>query len=229
MNRDKQPVSACNMSVAQQEYVAREIRRHRQVTICRVMLLVLLLALWELAADMHWIDSFIFSSPTMIAKCLVTMTRDGSLFLHTGVTLLETLISFALCTVFGLACALLLWSSKSVAQVLEPFLVLLNSLPVFLSPLFQSTDGRAWITSRLNKAIPAAWAATAARQENKRCSNAASVTRNTLTEKRVRKKLDFPVRYRLPWRWNSDSYTSAYPSITLYMTSRMRIMHLSAG
>ena len=44
MNRDKQPVSACNMSVAQQEYVAREIRRHRQVTICRVMLLVLLLA-----------------------------------------------------------------------------------------------------------------------------------------------------------------------------------------
>ena len=37
MNRDKQPVSACNMSVAQQEYVAREIRRHRQVTICRVM------------------------------------------------------------------------------------------------------------------------------------------------------------------------------------------------
>ena len=129
MNRDKQPVSACNMSVAQQEYVAREIRRHRQVTICRVMLLVLLLALWELAADMHWIDSFIFSSPVMIAKCLVSMAKDGSLFLHTGVTLMETLISFAVCTVFGLACALLLWSSKSVAQILEPFLVLLNSLP----------------------------------------------------------------------------------------------------
>ena len=119
----------CEMSVAQQAFVEGELRRHRQVTICRIMLLVLLLALWELAADMHWIDSFIFSSPTMIAKCLVTMTRDGSLFLHTGVTLLETLISFALCTVFGLACALLLWSSKSVAQVLEPFLVLLNSLP----------------------------------------------------------------------------------------------------
>lgn len=120
---------ACEMSVAQQAFVDREIRRHRQVTICRLMLLVLLLALWELAADMHWIDSFIFSSPTMIAKCLFNMTKDGSLFLHTGVTLLETLISFAVCTFFGLACALLLWSSKSVAQILEPFLVLLNSLP----------------------------------------------------------------------------------------------------
>ncbi len=119
----------CEMSVAQQAFVEGELRRHRQVTICRIMLLVLLLALWELAADMHWIDSFIFSSPTMIAKCLFNMTKDGSLFLHTGVTLLETLISFAVCTFFGLACALLLWSSKSVAQVLEPFLVLLNSLP----------------------------------------------------------------------------------------------------
>ena len=69
------------------------------------MLLVLLLALWELAADMHWIDSFIFSSPVMIAKCLVSMAKDGSLFLHTGVTLMETLISFAVCTIFGLACA----------------------------------------------------------------------------------------------------------------------------
>ena len=52
----------CEMSVAQQAFVEGELRRHRQVTICRIMLLVLLLALWELAADMHWIDSFIFSS-----------------------------------------------------------------------------------------------------------------------------------------------------------------------
>lgn len=126
---EKKGCSTCEMSVAQQEYVAHELRRHRQVVICRVMLLVLLLALWELAADMNWIDSFIFSSPTMIGRCIVSMVKDGSLFLHTGVTLLETLISFGVCTVFGLACAVLLWSSKSVAQVLEPFLVLLNSLP----------------------------------------------------------------------------------------------------
>lgn len=129
MSKDQQQMEACGMSLAQQEYVAREMQRHRQVTICRVMVLVLILALWELAANLHWIDSFIFSSPTMIGRCLVSMAGDGSLFLHTGVTLLETLISFALCTVLGLACALLLWSSKSVAQVLEPFLVLLNSLP----------------------------------------------------------------------------------------------------
>ena len=44
---------AISPSPAQQAFVEQEIRRRRQVTICRVMLLVLLLALWELASSRH--------------------------------------------------------------------------------------------------------------------------------------------------------------------------------
>lgn len=150
--QDGRGCNACEMSVAQQAFMDREIRRRRQVVICRIMLLVLLLALWELAADMHWIDSFIFSSPTMITRCLISMAKDGSLFLHTGITLFETLVSFLACTVFGLACALLLWSSKSAAQILEPFLVLLNSLPKSaLAPLLI-----VWLGSNMKTIIVAA-------------------------------------------------------------------------
>ena len=116
-------------SLAQQEFIAKEIRHRRQVVIVRFMLLVLLLALWELAADFGWINSFIFSSPSMIAKCLLGMAADGSLFLHTGVTLLETVVSFALGVAVGLAVALMLWCSRSLSEILEPFLVMLNSLP----------------------------------------------------------------------------------------------------
>ena len=116
-------------SLAQQEFIAKEIRHRRQVVIVRFMLLVLLLALWELAADFGWINSFIFSSPSMIAKCLLGMAADGSLFLHTGVTLLETVVSFALVVAVGLAVALMLWCSRSLSEILEPFLVMLNSLP----------------------------------------------------------------------------------------------------
>ena len=116
-------------SLAQQEFIAKEIRHRRQVVIVRFMLLVLLLALWELAADFGWINSFIFSSPSMIAKCLLGMAADGSLFLHTGVTLLETVVSFALVVAGGLAVALMLWCSRSLSEILEPFLVMLNSLP----------------------------------------------------------------------------------------------------
>ena len=65
----------------------------------------------------------------MIAKCLLGMAADGSLFLHTGVTLLETVVSFALVVAVGLAVALMLWCSRSLSEILEPFLVMLNSLP----------------------------------------------------------------------------------------------------
>ena len=143
---------ATSPSPAQQAFVEQEIRRRRQVTICRVMLLVLLLALWELASSRHWIDSFIFSSPSLIVKCLWDMAADGSLFLHSGVTLLETLASFGICTAASLACALALWSSKSLAQILEPFLVLLNSLPKSaLAPLLI-----VWLGNNMRTIITAA-------------------------------------------------------------------------
>ena len=143
---------AISPSPAQQAFVEQEIRRRRQVTICRVMLLVLLLALWELASSRHWIASFIFSSPSLIVKCLWDMAADGSLFLHSGVTLLETLASFGICTAASLACALALWSSKSLAQILEPFLVLLNSLPKSaLAPLLI-----VWLGNNMRTIITAA-------------------------------------------------------------------------
>lgn len=143
---------AISPSPAQQAFVEQEIRRRRQVTICRIMLLVLLLALWELASSRHWIDSFIFSSPSLIVKCLWDMAADGSLFLHSGVTLLETLASFGICTAASLACALALWSSKSLAQILEPFLVLLNSLPKSaLAPLLI-----VWLGNNMRTIITAA-------------------------------------------------------------------------
>lgn len=139
-------------SLAQQAFVAKEIRHRRQVVIIRFMLLVLLLALWELAADFGWIDSFIFSSPTMIARCLTDMAGDGSLFLHAGVTLLETIISFVLVVVIGLAAALALWFSRSLAEILEPFLVMLNSLPKSaLAPLLI-----VWLGNHMNTIVVAA-------------------------------------------------------------------------
>ena len=148
-------------SPAQQAFLIRETRRRRQVVICRAMLLVLLLALWELASSMNWIDGFIFSSPTLIARCLWEMGADGSLFWHTGVTLLETLASFAICTILSLACALALWSSKSAAQILEPFLVLLNSLPKSaLAPLlivWLGNNMRTIITAAVSVSFTVIW------------------------------------------------------------------------
>ena len=56
-------------SQSQEEFLSRELLHRRRVKITRVMLTVLLLALWELSASMDWIDSFIFSSPSRIFLC----------------------------------------------------------------------------------------------------------------------------------------------------------------
>lgn len=116
-------------TLAQQEFIKKEMLHRRNVRVCRFMLLVLLLFLWELCARLGIINDFIFSSPTRITVCFADMVKDGSIFLHIGVTVMETLVSFALVISLGLIISVLLWSSRSVTEILEPYLVMLNSLP----------------------------------------------------------------------------------------------------
>lgn len=116
-------------SLAQQEFIEKEKLHRRNVKILRLMLLILLLSLWELCARLGFINDFIFSSPARVTMCFIDMVKDHSIFVHTGVTIMETLISFVLVVGLGLLISILLWSSRSISEVLEPYLVMLNSLP----------------------------------------------------------------------------------------------------
>ena len=60
-------------------------------------------------------------------SCFVSMTADGSIFVHMGVTLFETLVSFVLVVLLGLSGAMLLWASRTVSDLLEPYLVMLST------------------------------------------------------------------------------------------------------
>ncbi len=51
------------------------------------------------------------------------------MFTHISVTLMETLLSFALVVISGIGTAVLLWICPRLSKVLEPYLVTLNSLP----------------------------------------------------------------------------------------------------
>ena len=57
------------------------------------------------------------------------MMKDGTLWLHLGITLGETLVSFTVVTILGLLTAILLWLFPTLSEILEPYLVMLNSLP----------------------------------------------------------------------------------------------------
>lgn len=114
---------------SQQSYILAHRRHHHKVAFYRLLILLLFLALWEYATRAGYIDIFFFSSPSAVIKYLYQMILDSSFFRHTGITLLETVVSFLLVTVFGLLTAMLLWYQKSLSEILEPYLVVLNSLP----------------------------------------------------------------------------------------------------
>ena len=61
--------------------------------------------------------------------CFAGMARDGSIFRHMWVTLLETVTSFLLVTAVSMLAAVILWLCPRLSEVLDPYLVVLNSLP----------------------------------------------------------------------------------------------------
>lgn len=125
------------VSPAQLAYMKQRKYHKYKVFLVQISIFVLLIALWELAAQKQWIDSFIFSSPSRIVNTAVAMIQDSTLFYHMWITIYETLISFLLVTVIGIAMAILLWQFPSFSDVIEPYLIVLNSLPKSaLAPLF---------------------------------------------------------------------------------------------
>lgn len=116
-------------SLAQQSFLENRKRRLRAITFARIFIFLFFLLIWEASARLHLIDAFIFSSPSRVYRMFVSMVSDHSIFLHMGVTLAETLVSFLLVFLFSLLTAVMLWLFHSLSKVLEPYLVVLNSLP----------------------------------------------------------------------------------------------------
>lgn len=121
----------------QEQFMKKHRLRHRQIASCRILIFLFFLILWEVSADLGWIDSFFFSSPSRVTGQIAALLSDRSLFLHVGITLFETILSFLLVFLISLLSATLLWYSTKLSEVLEPYLVILNSLPKSaLAPLF---------------------------------------------------------------------------------------------
>ena len=127
--------AGAELSAERRAYL-RQVRRQKQeITLWRAGVLVGLLLLWEIAARLGWIDSFIMSSPSRILDTLFSLA-DNQILMHFSVTLYETLTGFVIGAFGGLLLAILLWQSELVSKIPEPYLVVLNSLPkIALGPV----------------------------------------------------------------------------------------------
>lgn len=119
------------------EVYLKKVKRNKwKIGIIRIAILVIFIALWEVAAKLKLIDPFLTSSPSRIVKSLISFVNGGTLFRHIWVTCYETIIGFMLGTILGVIIAIILWASKTASKVLDPYLVVLNALPkVALAPI----------------------------------------------------------------------------------------------
>ena len=102
----------------------------------QIGILVVFIGLWELLAWLEIIDTFIMSSPSRIIKTIGELYRGGNLFYHIFTTLYEAIIGFLIATLGGTLIAIILWWNDTLRRILDPYIVVLNSLPkIALGPI----------------------------------------------------------------------------------------------
>ena len=140
-----------NISPLQKKFIIKQRLYTISVTLSRLILFLGFVGLWEFSADKGIINAFIFSSPVRLYQTFIDLAKDGVIFMH------ETIVAFAIITVVGIIFAILLWCFKGLSDCLEPFMVVLNSLPKSaLAPMlivWLGTNTKAIIITAVSVAI----------------------------------------------------------------------------
>ncbi len=119
-----------------QNYLKKKKQKSVWIIVIQIGILLAIIGLWELLAQVGAIDTFILSCPSNMVKTIITLAKDGSLLLHMWTTLYEALLGFLIATVIGTIVAILLWWNETIYRILDPYIVVLNSLPkIALGPI----------------------------------------------------------------------------------------------
>jgi sulfonate transport system permease protein len=103
----------------------------------RLVLLLAILLGAELGVRYQVLSPLFFSSPTEIFAVLKVQLAQGTLLNDIWITVFETLLGLIAGSLLGLALGLILPQLRLLSQVIEPFLMTLNGIPVIvIAPLF---------------------------------------------------------------------------------------------
>ncbi len=103
----------------------------------RLAVLAVILVGAEIGIRSGVLSQLFFSSPSEVFKALLTQWSNGSFLQDAGITVLETLLGLVSGSLLGMAVGLILPQLRLVSNVFEPFLMVLNGIPVIvIAPLF---------------------------------------------------------------------------------------------
>jgi NitT/TauT family transport system permease protein len=114
----------------------------------QLALLVAIFVAWHVLTSPGLLPNFVFENDRQAAfffgeplkifgRIWAWFITNGDIYQHLWVTLLETVLAFAIGTALGLACGLWLALSPLAAAIADPYIKALNSMPrVILAPIF---------------------------------------------------------------------------------------------
>ena len=112
-----------------EDFKKEKRRKKGLILFSQFALLFLFLASWELFARLGVINTFLVSKPSDIWNLFFIYLKNGEIFRHMKVSLLETLYGLVIGTGLGILIGILLWWFPTLRRILDPFLVVLNALP----------------------------------------------------------------------------------------------------
>lgn len=124
------------MTNNQKNYLKKLKTRKYSVILIQIFIVISFFLIWEILANNNIINNFVFSKPTRIWETIISLIEANNLFNHIFTTLVEVIIAFSLGIFLGFIIAILLYEIPILADIVDPFLTMLNSLPkVALGPL----------------------------------------------------------------------------------------------
>ncbi len=124
------------MTAEHRKFLKKNRARKIALHLSRILLLFVFIGGWELISYLEIIDPFIISSPSAVVKVIGRLYQSQQLISHVSASLWETVAGFLIATVLGTVIAVLLWFNTFLRDVLEPYLITLNSLPkIALGPI----------------------------------------------------------------------------------------------
>ena len=108
-----------------------------KIRLFQLAVVVLLFGSWEGFGRAGVVDPFYFSMPSSIVVRIWEWFTAGDIYTHLAITLAETILSFGIGTLMGISLGLWLGLSKLAAEVLDPFIKIVNAIPrILLAPIF---------------------------------------------------------------------------------------------
>jgi NitT/TauT family transport system permease protein len=103
----------------------------------RALLLVAMFFVWFALTESGVLPSFFFGRPVVVLERVGAWFASGKIYPHLAVTLVETVLAFAIGTILGVAFGLWLGLHRVASALLDPYIKAANAMPrVILAPIF---------------------------------------------------------------------------------------------